>query len=127
MLQRGDSVSHFHVKTLQREEFSYSTIWQRKNLILVTLPDPDSDSARSYVSGLTDRSDEFSRGAAECVITRDSVAGVPGPAALVADRWGEVVYVAATSEVEDLPRADELLDWLDYLQTRCPECEGEAK
>jgi len=63
----------------------------------------------------------------ECVITRDRVPGVPCPSAVVADRWGEVVYVATASDVADLPSAQELVDWVTYLQTQCPECEGEAR
>ena len=34
MLQRGDLVPHFTVKTLHGDEFSYATIWQRRNLVL---------------------------------------------------------------------------------------------
>ena len=30
-----------------------------------------------------------------CVVTRDTVPGLPAPAALVADRWGEIVYLTA--------------------------------
>jgi hypothetical protein len=43
---------------------------------------------------------------------------------LFADRWGEVVHVEATAE---LPAATALLEWLDYVERRCPECEGEAR
>jgi hypothetical protein len=36
-LQRGDIVPHFDVRTTSRERFSYSAIWQRKNLVLIIL------------------------------------------------------------------------------------------
>ena len=49
MLQRGDLLPHFTVTTLHGDEFSYATIWQRRNLVLVALPVTDSESARSYV------------------------------------------------------------------------------
>jgi hypothetical protein len=49
------------------------------------------------------------------------------PGVVVADRWGEIVHVATTSQVDILTSPEDLLDWLDYLEKRCPECEGEAK
>jgi hypothetical protein len=127
MLQRGDSVPHFEARTVGGESFSYSTIWQRRNLVLVALPAEESEVLRSYVSRVTARQAEFSAMDAECVLTRDRVSGVPSPGVVVADRWGEVVHVAFTPRVDGLPSPEELLDWLDYLDRRCPECEGEAK
>ena len=127
MLQRGDIVPHFTVKTLHGDEFSYATIWQRRNLVLVALPVTDSESARSYVSELTARGAEFSDGDADCVITQDRVQAIPSPAVLVADQWGEVFYIAAKSDIRELPQVEEVLEWLRYVQSRCPECEGESK
>ena len=127
MLQRGDSVPHFEARTLGGETFSYATIWQRRNLVLVAVPGQESEILRSYVSRLTARHAEFSAMNAECVLTREPVSGVPSPGLIVADRWGEVVHVAFTPRVDGLPSPEELLDWLDYLDRRCPECEGEAK
>ena len=127
MLQRGDLVPHFTVKTLHGDEFSYATIWQRRNLVLVALPVTDSEPARSYVSELTARGAEFSAGDADCVITQDRVHAIPSPAVLVADRWGEVIYIEGKSDTRDLPHVEEVLEWLRYVQSRCPECEGESK
>jgi hypothetical protein len=127
MLARGDAVPHFDVRTLQGEQFRYSSIWQRRNLVLVTLPDSPSGSVDRYISDLTARLEEIRDEQAECVITRDSVPGLPAAGMLVADRWGEIVYVASGAQAADLPPAQELLDWVAHIQTRCPECEGEAK
>jgi hypothetical protein len=44
------------------------------------------------------------------------------PGLVVADRWGEIVHVA-----REVPRVADVLDWLDHLEQRCPECEGEAR
>jgi hypothetical protein len=60
-------------------------------------------------------------------VTADRVPGIQSPAVVVADRWGEIVHVATTSRVDDLTSPEELLEWVDYLHRRCPECEGEAK
>lgn len=124
-LQRGDAVPHWHLTTHDGRALSYVSIWQRRNLVLVTIP--SLADANSYVAVLTARQPEFDSRHAECVITRDQLSGLPVPGALVADRWGEIVHVWTCSGVGDLPSADQLLDWLDYVEHRCPECEGESK
>lgn len=126
MLQRGDSVPHFKVKTVDGDVFDYSTIWQRKNLLLVRLlAAPDDNGA--YVSGLRARAAELRALETECVITRDDVSGLPAPGLLIADRWGEIVQITSASESAQSPATEELLGWLEYIQNRCPECEGEAR
>jgi hypothetical protein len=70
MLRRGDLVPHFTVKILQGDEFSYATIWQRRNLVLIALPATDSESARRYVAELATRSAEVIASQADCVITQ---------------------------------------------------------
>ena len=127
MLQRGDVVPHFTVKTLHGDEFSYATVWQRRNLVLIALPVTDSESVRRYVSELTARGAEFADGDADCVITQDRIQEIPSPAVLVADRWGEVICIAAKLDVRDLPQVEDVLEWVRYVQNRCPECEGESK
>jgi trans-aconitate methyltransferase len=124
-LQRGDAVPHWHLTTHDGRALSYVSIWQHRNLVLVTIA-PAAD-ANSYAAVLTARQAEFDSRHAECVITRDHLSGLPVPGALVADRWGEIVHVWTCSGVDDLPSADQLLDWLDYVVHRCPECEGESK
>ena len=125
MLKRGDQVPHFEVRTIQGGVFSYSTIWQRKNLLLVLLPKSSTDDG--YISDLRAHECEFRSLDTECVIARDEVAGLRTPTVLLADRWGEVIHITAASESARSPAADDLLPWLQYIQHRCPECEGEAK
>ena len=127
MLQRGELIPHFVVTTLGGERIEYATLWQRRNLVLVTLPAADSDASRKYVSELSDRISQFSAQNTACVMTREQVPGVPHPGALVADKWGEIIYVRAASEAADLPPAGDLSDWIKYVETQCPECEGEVK
>jgi hypothetical protein len=123
----GDSLPHFEVETLDGGHESYSRIWQRRHLLLVCLPDEDIDEGRRYAAGLAARQPEIAACDAECLVTRQPVPGLQRPAAVVADRWGEIVFVAGGGHVWDLPPVDDLLDWLRYVQNRCPECEGEAR
>ncbi len=124
MLVRGDTVPHFEVRTLQGELFSYSSIWQRKNLLLVTLPALDAVSTEGYVSELSACLQHLSDQDLEYVLTRDFIPGISGSSVLVADRWGEIVY---TVEESDVAASQDVLEWVNYLNNRCPECEGEAR
>ena len=126
MLNRGDQVPHFEARTTGGGVFSYRSIWQHKNLVLVAIPgDAPAGATGALEQAL--RSATFDRGQNVCVITRDCVPGLPAPAALVADRWGEIVYLTTVSTLDGLPSASALFDWLDYVGQRCPECEGEAR
>jgi hypothetical protein len=113
------------VRTVEGTVFSYDTIWQRKNLVLVSLP--DSTANATYAAELLARAPEFHARHSALVVTYDRVSGLPAPGVLIADRWGEVVHVAAVSDTGTLPGADDLLEWVDYVERRCPECEGEAR
>jgi hypothetical protein len=127
MLHRGDLVPHFNVTTLQGRAFDYSTIWQRRNLVLITLPASDAESSTKYLLDLAAEMPACGEYETECVITKDSVPGIASPGVVVADRWGEIVHVAIGSDVADLPPPSELFEWVTYLRSQCPECQGETK
>ena len=127
MLERGGTVPHFEVTALDGRTFKYSTIWQRRMLVLIALPDAGLPGTDEYISALSASAPAFRDLETECVITRDIVPGINAPAALVADQWGEIVYAASARAVADLPPAGELLEWAEHVRHRCPECEGEAR
>ena len=124
-LQPGDLVPHFDVQPVHGGVFHYSVVWQQRNLVLVTMPAAGNDGG--YVSDLLALQPEFNNRQTACVVTREGVAWLPAPGVLVADRWGEIVHIAVPISVADLPTPGELLDWIEYLENRCPECEGEAR
>ncbi|HXE79752.1 MAG TPA: hypothetical protein VNK41_03310 [Vicinamibacterales bacterium] len=125
-LERGGQVPHFSVRDVTGRSVRYEAIWQRRNLVLAVLPE-DGDEATRYHADLLARDADFRRLHAECVITPEPIPGLPPPAVLVADRWGEIAHVASAQRAADLPDAAALLEWLEWLEYRCPECEGEAK
>ena len=127
MLQAHDLVPHFNVAVLGGERFAYAEIWQRKNLVLILLPQSEPAAGAKYVSRLTVQTSKLNGNDTALVITRDRVCGLPSPGVVVADRWGEIQYVADASGVDDLPSPQELIEWLQYVQSQCPECEGEAE
>ena len=126
MLQSGEQISRFSVTNLDGQRVDYATIWQRKVLVLVSLP-ADESAPLVDVSEFVAAMRAASQPDIGCVITRDRVDGVPCPGAVVADRWGEVVHVASSSQAGELPDARDLIAWVEHIRNRCPECEGEAK
>jgi hypothetical protein len=86
-LQRGDLVPHFDVQTTSGERFSYSDIWQRKNLVLISLSATAAED-EGYMRELKRHEAEFSELDSVCVVTRDDVPGLPAPGALIADPVG---------------------------------------
>jgi len=121
ILTLGDQLPHFEVRSVDDSVFVYRTIWQHKNLLLILLPDSHSDEG--YVSDLRAHESEWQRLNTQCVITCEPVAGLRAPAVLVADRWGEIVCLERARSVA----IDDLLGWLEFVEQRCPECEGEAR
>lgn len=117
----GSALPFFDVTTITGERVKYVELWQRRNVALVCLARDPAPADIEYANDLARHSAEFDVYAAACVVTRDAVAGLPQPGVLIADRWGEVQYLASP----DLPPVQDLLDTLDYVQRRCPECEGE--
>jgi len=127
VLERGDQVPHFEVTDTAGTTARYAALWQQRNLLLVVLPPDGSETARRYDSGVRERAPELRGLNAAFVITRDPVEGLPAPGALVADQWGEIAHVATARSVAELPEFEDLREWLEWVQSRCPECEGEAK
>lgn len=126
LLQTHHLVPHFEVTDLAGEHVHYSSFWQRRNLVLVTLPGADAPS-RDYAERLMALVRGLNDDETKWIVTEDRIAGVPCPGVVVADQWGEVAHVAHPARVEDLPAPEELVEWARYLEYRCPECEGEAK
>jgi hypothetical protein len=118
-LQRGQAVPFFEVATVEGTRTSYRDVWQRRMLLLVSLHSPGGE-ALEFAVRLRGRVG----GDAEIVVTADEVPGVLRPGVLVADRWGEIFFVAPID-----PAAidvDDLADWVRFVQIQCPECQGEA-
>jgi hypothetical protein len=126
MLHRGDHVPHFDVTDIGGRHVRYGTIWQERPLVLLCLPPERSAATDDNVDRMTARLADLADVVA-CVITRDPVPDVDAPAAIVADQWGEVAYVATAPGPERLPDPEELRDWIQFVRIRCPECEGEAR
>jgi peroxiredoxin len=52
--------------------------------------------------------------------------GIEPPAVLIADQWGEVHLSERAGEPHHFPTVESVVQWVRYLATQCPECQGEA-
>ena len=104
----------------------YDDIWQRKNLLLVSLPE-DDPTAAAYASSISLLRPDLSVYDAALLVTTTQIEGIPSPGVVVADRWGEVYYVQTADRASGLPSPHELVDWLRFVRNECPECQGEAR
>jgi hypothetical protein len=129
MLQRGDRVPHFTARRQDGSEVRYETqIWQQRNLLLVSIPGGrDEGGFAEYSRQLTERAADIAATETAIVITGAGIAGVPRPGVVMADRWGEIAFAVEAARASDLPVVDEILEWLRFVQHKCPECEGEAR
>jgi hypothetical protein len=104
----------------------YHDVWQKMNLVLVTLAD-DDPTAEAYAMSVSVLGSEMASLDARLIVTTSQVEGIPSPGVVVADRWGEVYYVSNSNRASELPGPDELLEWVRYVRNECPECQGETR
>ena len=123
-LQPGHRVPHFELRDVDGRPVRYADTWQRRNLVFVSLPE---NQGGEYVAELRARAPAFDELECTWVAAHEPLPGLAAPGLLVADRWGEIVHIATPPSVRDLPPANLLLQWLEAIEHRCPECEGEAR
>jgi hypothetical protein len=123
----GDLLPHFAVTTIGGDTFDYSSIWQRRNLLLVMLPTGDIRASGAMVAAVHELKSELDALDTTAVMTRDRPLGLPAESVLIADRWGEIIHLAPIDNAAAATTASELREWLEYVANRCPECEGESK
>jgi peroxiredoxin len=124
-MRRGDSLPHFSVTTVDGRRVEYADLWQRKNVVLVTVP--AEGSAAGYASHLLRDRERLSAHNTACVVTADPLDGLPPASVVIADQWGEIQFIATGQPAEALPTVAELVEWLEHVQHQCPECQGETR
>lgn len=117
MFEPRDKVSHFVVRARDGATVDYRTIWQKDQLLLVCLDDTSRSAPLTAIADqLAGRPQDFAAIESRLVVTCDLVPGAPRPGVLIADRWGEV-YATLDASVET--SADDLIDWLRFMQRKC--------
>ena len=95
MLNKGDHVPRFECTTIDDIHVSYADLWQKKNLALVCLSEDDSPDAQSYIQQLREAQKALAVHDAVVVVTTTPIEGMPLTGCAVADRWGEMQWIAA--------------------------------
>jgi hypothetical protein len=126
MLNKGDHVPRFDITTIDDIRVNYADLWQKKNLALVCLSEDSSPDAQSYIHELREALPALAVHDAVVVVTTTPIEGMPLPGCAVADRWGEMQWIASAERVAELPCAREIAAWLQFVEIQCPECEGEV-
>jgi hypothetical protein len=133
MIEVGGQIPHVEWITTRGQRVRYRDIWQRRLLILIATHDARSPGARAYQQAL-DESPRLTRPDTAIVVFEPAAQDDPAaaqlpsaPSVTIADRWGEVQHVARGGSDSDLPQPPTLVEWLEYVAMKCPECEGEAR
>jgi hypothetical protein len=117
MFEPRPRITHFVVRTVDGGEVDYRNIWQRAQLLLILLDESAASTRLAAVgAALAAREADLAAVEARLVVTRDVVAGTPRPGVVVADRYGEI---AASLDASVETDADDLIDWLRVVQSRC--------
>lgn len=97
--------------------------------VLVTVH-PGCETCAAYLDGLARVQTEMEEWDGRLIATHVSdelaAAGIPAPAVLIADQWGELFVVEPAGDDHAFIEPDEVVSWLRYLAIQCPECQGEA-
>jgi hypothetical protein len=119
-------IPHFETTDVYTGPVRYRDIWQRANLLLVCLEGADPDAAVRYRAVLEQQWGELTAHDTHVIVAADRIPGFPSPAIVIADRYGEVhCTLEADRTLAAFPPAAELITSLRFVQSRCPECEGE--
>ena len=128
MLRTGDAVPHRVLTDVSGRDVSYADeVWQKRNIVLVALPQRVSVGDAGYIADLDAARGRFAAAQTEVIVTRDSVPGLAPYAVLVADRWGEIVTAQRTGTPSELHSVERILAWVEFVQYQCPECQGETR
>lgn len=128
MLRAGDAVPHRVLTDVSGRAVSYADeVWQKRNVVLVALPQQPSAGDAPYVANVAAACGRFDATQTVIVATRDSIPGLPPYGVLVADQWGEIAMVHHADTPSALPRVEQLLEWAEFVQHQCPECQGETR
>ena len=119
MLHAGQQLPRFEVTTLGGGRVEYSTLWQRKNVVLIMLGEERSPGVETYLTAIHDHMSELTAYDTVCLITRDAVPDVAPPAVVIADRWGEIYFAGGADAAETRLPPDEIVAWLRAFQMKC--------
>jgi hypothetical protein len=119
----GALIPHFEVATVDGNRVKYADLWQRRNVVVLTLPDKLDDTTRRYAAELQTRLAELKPDDTTLIVVVGSVHSLPASSLIVADRWGEIAHIEELSpDIAAWPSAIEIVEWVEFVRSKCPEC-----
>lgn len=130
ILERGMLLRDVGARTLDGKLVQVSDFRGRRNLILIFAGAAGEESA--LVNELRRRSEDLREEEAAVLIAEDgpdarrlygaaTARGELAPAVYVSDRYGEIFFTARGEPGQALPGAGELLEWVRFVNSQCPE------
>ena len=124
-MKSGDRLPDLEVPTLDGDMVRLRT-HSRLATVLLALH-PDCAPCQAYRETIEQHAVQVREWDGRVVaIAAHDAAGIEAPSVLVADQWGELAAVENAGAQHAFIDAQEVIDWLRFLATKCPECEGEA-
>jgi hypothetical protein len=91
----------------------------RKNIVVIFSGQQSSEPVEELVRALSVRHGEIQDEEAELILVEES--RLPRAAICIADRYGEVYFSEFCSDTA-CTSADNVLEWLRFIEIQCPEC-----
>jgi hypothetical protein len=123
MLHSGDLITRFDGATIDGREVPYDQLWQHRNVVLFVLSADLGAAASPYLRALDGRLSALKPPDTSLVVSDHTVDGLPQNSVAIADRWGEIVHIEQlASDQEAWPSIDDILEWVEFIRVKCPEC-----
>jgi hypothetical protein len=119
----GALIAHFEGTTIHGGRCRYDELWQHRNLVLVLAAPPLVQRAQQYLRSLEARLSELRPDDTSLVLCDHDISQLPPNTLVIADRWGEIAHIQNLSaNPAAWPPLDEIVDWVHFIQMKCPEC-----
>ena len=126
VMHPGELIAHFDGLTVDGRQLHYSQLWQHRNLVLFVLPPSLHDSARLYLRAVAARLSKLQPDDTTLVLSDRALERLPLGTLVIADRWGEIAHLQElVSNIAAWPSVDEVLEWVEFIRMKCPECPPE--
>ena len=124
-LKSGDRLPDVQVQSVDGDMVSLRTHSRLATVLLALHPDCGKCSAyRDDIAAHAQQLREWD--GRVLAVGPHAASGIEAPSVLIADQWGELAVVENAGEQHEFIEVQEVIDWLRFLATKCPECEGEA-
>jgi hypothetical protein len=119
----GALIALFEGTTIHGHRCRYDELWQHRNLVLVLAAPSLVERAQQYLESLEARLSDLKPDDTSLVLCDHDISQLPLNTLVIADRWGEIAHIQnLPANPAAWPPLDDILDWVHFIQMKCPEC-----